>query len=197
MRPLTPESVQQLYATLMQCYDMDLIEHWEGTRESTMGLLTLYLNAMHVPNVPEFLQHHHIDIDGSLYIPCAPGSTDRPLIDQVMTCAGALQRALHLGGCVENGTLKYLLLPIERVSAELEAVRAEVEVRVCLRDLDEKAITVDLAERFANYGCTDLACKMAYVGARLDTMMRGVAEGRVTTRAARDVLLFYGWNEKA
>ena len=196
MRDLTPESVRQLYATLTQCYDMDLIEHWDGTRERTMGLLTLYLDAMRVPNVPQFLRQHHIDIDGSLYIPYAPGGGSMALIDQVTALAGALQRALYLGGCVESGALKYLLIPVERVAAELEAIRAELEVWSILRSPSSESAPPNLYRRLDAYGCSSTACELVGIGPRLDVMLHEIATGKVTTKAARDVLLFYGWDEK-
>jgi len=72
-----------------------------------------------------------------------------------------------------------------------------MEVWRYLRSPDDEEDTGGLSGHLAAYGCTALACELAHVGERIATMSREVAAGKVTTKAARDVLLFYGWDEKA
>jgi|GEM_PF-5820613 len=205
MRELTHKSIEQLYATLTQYYDAELIDHWDGGRETSVALLTLYLGALGVPNVPYFLEHLDINLDYEIYIPGQPGNEDEPLLDQVQRCAVVLQRVLYAQECdrpVECNLL-YLLSPTVRVRAEIQAHRASVEVLYWYKAMHpdgvveflDHGVTSSLYDTLQDYGCNDLTIEMAEGARLIDEMLESVKSGEIQCQAAKDIIRFYGWDE--
>jgi hypothetical protein len=203
MRELTRESVKQLYATLTQYYDAELIDHWEGNRETSMAVLTLYLGALGVKDVPYFLANCDINLDYEIYIPNEPGSENEAVLDQVLRCACVLQRVLNAQECDRpvEGNLLYMLSPTVRVQTEIQANRAAIEVYwwYSATRLKEPVMPLGMAQTLysvlCTYGCSDLVIELADATRLIDEMLASVKSGEVKCQAAKDVIRFYGWDE--
>ena len=204
-KPLTPKNVQMLYATMTQYYDTELSEHWNGDRETSMAVLTLYLGAIGVKNVPYFLDVCDISMGHEIYLPRDPICNKKKgdLLISAVSCASAHQRILHLQQCDRPAEceLLYLLSPVSRVYAELEALQAALEVYQWSQnaarvpaDWNDKMDVDEFLEDFKLYGCTDLSLEIAEARPRLVKMIEAVKSGEVTCDAARDVIRFFGWD---
>lgn len=204
MRKLTPESVKQLCATLTQHYDVELIEHWRDGAETQMAVLTLYLQHLGVRNVPDFLKWFTASMFDEIYLPCEPGSGTLPLNVQAMMFAGALQRVLHARQCdrPNEGHLLYLFAPVNRVYAELDAIRARMEVHwwYSMSELGQPLLPLwgeedygYIDEWLPMYGCSSISVELARAKDAFVKMMYSVQRGEVKCDAAKDVIEFFGW----
>lgn len=203
---LTSKAVKQLYAMMTQYYDTELIEHWNDDRETSMAVLTLYLGAIGVKNVPYFLENCDISMGCEIYLPHEPGEGRKrgDLLVDVVGCASAHQRILHLQQCDRPAEceLLYLLSPVNRAYAELAALQASLEVFQWSQtiagvetDWDDGMDVDSFLDDMKLYGCTDLALELSEARSRIKQMIENVRTGEVTCNAAKDVICFFGWNE--
>lgn len=210
MRELTAESVKQLYDVMTQYYDVELIEHWNGSVETQMGVLTLYLGALGVKDIPRALETYTFSMWDEIYLPFKPGHNDEldgnPLIFQVATCASVLQRVLHARECdrPNEGHLLYLLSPVSRAYAEIAAVRALYEVYqwyFAVYPAEQAGWGMGdnsgclLTGWFPAHGCTDIAIELTDAKRRFQDITSSDPQDGIWSPAAKDVIHFFGWDE--
>lgn len=201
MKTLTPECVKQLWATMTQFYDTTLIEHWRDGAEQSMGVLTLFLNHTGVVDVPLFLQHCEVAMGDALYVPEEPGSPHVHLRAQVAECAALHQRVLHFRRCTNpfEAHLLYLLSPLNRAYAELEATQAKLEVLWWCAEAADGGSQVTMSacrilDHVRAYGVSDLTLELCDAKRRVEEMVAKVGDGVVECEAARDIISYFGWD---
>jgi hypothetical protein len=211
-RPLNAASVRQLYATMTQYHDTELIEHWDSGAKTQMALLRLFLGHIGVTDMEHALRDYSYTMMDEIYLPFRPGHEnehgfeERPLLFQVATCASVHQRVLHARECdrPNEGHLLYLLSAVNRAYAELAAIRALYEVYhwYLAAHPDEQArwgmgehnAAFLLRGWLPQHGCTLLATEMSEAEHRLKEILTPTSWQGVQSPAARDVIAFFGWD---
>lgn len=192
MRELTHESVKQLYASMTQFYDTELIDHWFGDRAASMNVLRSYLKALGIKDVEFFLDRHDMNLGDEVYIPWAPGDRAVDPLVQVVACARVHERVSHWHAqeYPDEARMMYLLSPTMRMEVELAVLRAELEV---LRHFGIHADATTQIRMLERYGCSDIAIN---VGKCVTEMLNEVFRGEVKSMTAPDIIGFYGLDKK-